>query len=462
MSNVARRGRRGVQLLLAMVVASTFLGPALPGETQEAPAVLGGFRGSAAASGMHARYNLGDILPLPPPVDIGAPDALATISSGPQTFARASVLDPGDLLANPDAILTLASPDYPAGSVPPYPFRITASSSLGAPTAESNPGPGLQARVNADQSGSGARATMPALDAPAVARVGSMTARTTTHTDGATVTVDARSDSSGINILGMITIDSVVTELSATSDGNETTFTGGTRVVGAKVFGLPVTIDADGIHQAPGSPTLLEGLFGQLTGPLDDLLASVGIHITLAGPVEVSSTRAGQRGSDGLRIDFELSDRTFPALAALIDAVPPLENPIPGAPSIEDLLVVARARHLVSIELGRGLVALEARPAATFAPATPLPTTAAPTLPPLTSGRPDLALPPAANVPTPPVAERPPALIAEVPEVPAGAGVGALVLLALLAHPFIGQLLARGCAAVLAPGRSESCPWEER
>jgi hypothetical protein len=40
--------------------------------------------------------------------------------------------------------------------------------------------------------------------------------------------------------------------------------------------------------------------------------------------------------------------------------------------------------------------------------------------------------------------------------------VGALVLLALLAHPFIGQLLARGCAAVLAPGRSESCSWEER
>lgn len=456
-----RRGRRPIKLLLAVLVASAFLGPALPGETQEAPAVLGGYRGSAAASGLHARYNAGGILPLPPPVDIGAPDALATIASGPQTFARASVLDPGDLLANPDAILALASPDYPAGSVPPYPFRITATSGLGAPTAESNPGPGLQARVHADESGSGARATMPALDAPAVARIGSMTARTTTHTDGTSVTVDARSDVSGIDILGMVTIDSVLTELSATSDGNETTFTGGTRVIGAEVFGLPVTIDADGIHQAPGSPTLLQGLFGQLTGSLNDLLAGVGIRITLAAPVELSGGSAGQLGSDGLRIDFELSEETFPALAALIDALPPLDNPIPGAPSVEDLLAVARARHLVSIELGRGLVALEARPPAPFGPVTSIPTPDPPARPPVTSGLPGIALPPA-PMPTPPAAERPPALIADVPELPAGAGVGALVLLALLAHPFFGQLVARGCAAVLAPGRSESCPWEER
>lgn len=302
---------------------------------------------------------------------------------------------------------------------------------------------------------------MPALDAPAVARIGSMTARTTTHTDGTTVTVDARSDVNGINILGVITIDSVVTDLSATSDGNETTFTGGTRVVGAEVLGLPVTIDQDGIHQAPGSPTLLQGLFGPTTSSVNDLLAGVGLRITLAGPVELSGGRAGQLGSDGLRIDFELSETTYPALAALIDAVPPLDNPVPGAPSIEDVLAAARARHLVSMELGRGLVSLEARPPASFAPFVPLP--APPTRPPVTSGAPfDFASPPAAPVPTSPVPERPPALIADVPELPAGAGVGALVLLALLAHPFIGQLLARACAAVLAPGGSESCSWEER
>jgi hypothetical protein len=371
------------------------------------------------------------------------------------------VLDPGDLLANPDAILALGSSDYPAGTLPPYPFRVTATSGLGAPTTESNPGPGLHARVNADESGSGARATMPALDAPAVARIGSMTARSTTRTDGTSVTVDARSDISGINILGLITIDSVLTELSATSDGNETTFTGGTRVVGAKAFGSPVTIDADGVHQAPGSPTLLQGVLGPLAGSLNDLLASVGIRITLSGPVEVSGGRAGQLGSDGLRIDFELSEATFPALSALIDAIPPLDSPIPGAPSVEDVLAAARARHLMSIDLGRGLVALEARPPASFGPVAPIPTPDLPTLPPVTSGLPGIALPPA-PVTAPPVVQRPPAPIANVPELPAGAGVGALVLLALLAHPFIGQLLARACAAVLAPGGSEFCSWEER
>ena len=38
----------------------------------------------------------------------------------------------------------------------------------------------------------------------------------------------------------------------------------------------------------------------------------------------------------------------------------------------------------------------------------------------------------------------------------------AVVLLALLASPFIGELLARLGAGVLAADRSEPCSWEER
>ena len=87
-----------------------------------APTAVGAFEGTAQASGLRAVYNPEGILPIPPPVDLSAPDALATIASGPSTFARASVADPGDLLANPDALLVQASPSYPAGAIPPVPL----------------------------------------------------------------------------------------------------------------------------------------------------------------------------------------------------------------------------------------------------------------------------------------------------------------------------------------------------
>ncbi|MGH9273610.1 MAG: hypothetical protein ACRDZU_03095, partial [Acidimicrobiales bacterium] len=206
---------------LALLACATLLGsgPAAPPAEAAPVAGLGGYQGRAAASGLHAFYTPQGLLPISSPVDLGAPDALATISSGPATFARASVADPGDLLANPDAFLSLASSDWESGTIPRYPFRVSASSGVGAPTAESAPAPGLNARVAANGDGSRAEATMPALDAPAVMNVGSMSSTATTTTDGATVTVHSRSVIDDVNILGVVTIESVVTDLTASSEG---------------------------------------------------------------------------------------------------------------------------------------------------------------------------------------------------------------------------------------------------
>lgn len=465
---VVTRGRGVIRVALGVVVAGTLVGPAAAGRAQGLPAPsLGGFQGVGAASGLHTLYNPANLLPIPPPVDIGAPDAYTTIASGPQTFARASVLDPGDLLANPDAFLSLASSSYRAGTLPAYPFRVSAESGVGAPTAESNPGPGLDARVSATGAGSTAEAVMPAASAPAVATVGSMTAHTTTETDGATVGVTARSEITGFNLLGVVRIDSVVTDLTATSDGTRTTFGGGTSVVGATVLGQAVTIDADGIHQARGSAPLLRGVVGSLTGSLNDILARIGIRVTVSGPVEVSDATAGQRGSDGLRIDMELSPRTLPQLAAVLKAVPPVDLPVKGAPTVGDVLALAKARHLVALELGRGLVSLAARPAVSFPSAEPF-TSPAPTGSGSVTGAPSFS---PASPPAPPGGDATPFIAApfasrpatrtSAPGAPIGAGVGALVLLALLASPFVGELLARLGGTVLGAGVGESCTWEE-
>jgi hypothetical protein len=453
---------RGARVVLGIVVAATLLDLAPPSaRAQEAaPAPLTGYQGSAAASGLHALYNPAGLLPVPPPVDLGAPDALATIASGPATFARASVLDPGDLLYSPDALLAQAAATYPAGTIPPYPFRISAASGSGAPVAESNPAPGLQARVEVGDGTSKATSSLPGIDAPGIATVGSMSALTTTETDGTSVTVHSRSEISSIDVLGLVKIGSVVTDLTATTTGDETELTGGTEVVRASILGQPVSIDADGIHATGGSP-LLGGLLGPIVTALNDALGRAGITITVSDPVVLGGEQPNELASYGLRIGLELSPQTLPALAALIDALPPIDSPIPGLPSIEDVLALAQARHLAAIEVGRGSVKLIGRTGADELPIVDVPS------PPSTGG---IALPPATgsfDVPptsggTAPQAPGPVDLPTEPVSIPEGYGVGALVLLVLLAMPFVGERLSRICAAVLATDRSTTCTWEER
>jgi hypothetical protein len=454
---VTRRARTALRVVLGIVAASSFLGgvpsPGAPSAAAQTATSLGGVQGRAAASGLYAIYAPVGLLPISPLAEIGAPDALATMASGPTTFARASVLDPGDILANPDAVLALASPDYPAGSIPPYPYRVSATSGVGEPTAESNPAPGLNARVAVDATGSSARANLPRFDAPAFATTGTIKSTATTKNDGATATMTARTVISDLNVLGILVIDSIVTDVKATSMGVETKLEGGTTVTGASVLGRPVRIGAEGIEGTSGG--------------LNDVLERAGIHVTLAAPIAQAGGTSGQLASTGLRIDLELSERTVPAITALTALVPPLESPIPGAPSVEDLVAAARARHLVTIELGRASVALTARPAIVFGtpaapavtPRRPVRAAPVPAQPSALVGAPSVPLAPAPVVS--PGAPTVPTATSDVPQTTFAAGIGALVLLALLAQPFAGNRLARLASAILADDAG-ACPREKR
>src|SRR3546814_4128310 len=63
---------------------------------------------------------------------------------------------------------------------------------------------------------------------------------------------------SGFSLLDVLKIESIVTDITVSSTGEETTVTGGTTVAGATLLGLPATIDAEGIHvdreAAPSDP----------------------------------------------------------------------------------------------------------------------------------------------------------------------------------------------------------------
>jgi hypothetical protein len=443
---------------LGLVAAATLLGTgpgARPADAQ-APAptrTLVGIQGSAAATVLRAMYNPEGLLPVGTILELGIPDALATISSGPTTFARAAAADPGDLLANPDALLQ-ASGQAP-GTLPAWPFRISATSSVGEPTAELSPAPGIDTRVSADATGSFAQATMPAFTAPAILTAGSAASTATTTTDGATVTVIARSELTGIDLLGLLHIESVVTELTAVTDGAATTTSGGTVVTGTTLAGQPVTIDSEGISGTqPG------------IAAANDALEALGIRVTAASPPPGGEPVAGQLTSAGLRIDFELSQETFPIIGEILDVIPPLPPIAPGAPSGDDVLAAARARNLVSLGIGGASVSLSAR--------TPTPRTA-----PVAPGAP--AAPAATPTPAPPSEALRPSAVASPPSPPSLAaaapiasdaapvsapvnglaqGIGALAVLALLVQPFVGDKLAKAAALLTDDGPADSCPRE--
>lgn len=466
--------RRALVGVAFAMLASVLLGPAAvaaraqeagEGEPADPAAALGGYEGRAASSGLQVFYTPEGALPVPSLAEVGAPDALATISSGPTTFARGSAADPGDLLANPDALLTLGFPGYPQGTLPAYPYRATATSGFGEPRAESYPAPGLGARVSAEPTEATAEATMPRADASAIATFGSMTSLSTTKIDGSKVTVRARTTVSDFKILDVVVIDSIITELTATSDGTEPKLTGGTTVSGASVLGRPVTIDSDGVHAEPGRPSPIPGV-GGLGGDLNKVLADAGIRVTLVGPVREQGDAAGQLSSSGVRIDFELSQRTVPALAALseLPSLPPL---VPGAPSADDLIVAAQARHLARLEVARGLVSLASTGGAeidsgvldSLTPDSALPV-ADPALG--TSGPLDVGtLGQQSTTPGSSTTNERRVATVRGPRVPLGTGIGALALLLAFAQPFIGARIARMTSTVLAAD-DVACPWEER
>lgn len=439
--------RRGWAAIgLGIVAASTLLGGSARADEGS---TLAGYQGRAAASGLHAFYNPEGLLPVGSLVDVGAPDALATVASGPTTFARASIADPGDILANPDAVLALADPSYPTGSVPPYPYRVSATSGAGEPRAESNPAPGLSARVEAGPGGSTARATGPAADAPKFASVGAITSLATTVVEDSSVTAHARTQVSGFDLFGIVKIESVVSDVEAVATGATPKLTGGTTITGVTVLDKPATIDASGLH--------VDG-----ADALGQRLADAGIRITLPGRVAQAGGTAGQLAATGLRVDIEVSQRTAPLLSQLADLLPSFDNPLPGAPSADDLAQLLRAKHVTALEVGGATVSLSATKATDLADVGDLDVgapldgvTGAPV------GFDTLGAAPGAVDAGRSAAVRP-SLAKSTPGASIGAGIGALALLALLAQPFAGARLARGVASVLAADDADTCPREAR
>lgn len=481
MSNRRLRPRIVFRALLGLVAMSTLVVGPQAGAQEDTGAGLGGFQGTAGAYGMKGFYfPEGSGLPLGEFVDVGVPDAFATIATGPATFARASVADPGDLVANPNALIGAADPNAPR--TPEYPYRISAGSTSGEPEDRVTPAPGLESSVEATDRGSIAMSSAGATEAPALVTTGPITTTADTSTDGSTVSVHSRTEISSIEVLDVLTFESVVIDVTATSDGETTTVEGGTTVGDAFVLETPVVVDSDGVHPEEGEeePTVpvvgdvVDSLLGggggdgeeEQTGVLSTL-EEAGLTVSVAKPRKHEVDGAAGLAATGLRIDFAFSDETVPLLSDLFDALPPLENPVPDAPGVEDAIALIEANNMFAVEFGGAYVDLGARPGFEFEPSTPsiasspvstpsmnTGTSSSPSNPPSTgSSAPtsQAAAPAPSSTPATPASSSPASL---------SAGIGAMALAALILQPLIGDRIARAAGAILGADQPDFCPRE--
>lgn len=400
-----RRSRSGLVGLLAgaALLGAGATGPSARAQEEAAPSqtgevLFGTYDLEARGVGLQTRYEIEGLLPGGSPVlDLTIPETLARFSSGPSGYGLASLAYPGGLLINLPSLMEQTGGD--ASQVPPYPIKAEAFFPSGPTEVDASQGGGEQ-RVVTGQLGVEAAGAFPKVEAGPAVEIGSLTSASRSAIEDGKAISRTRVELGDVNVLGgVVTIESVVTDLVAAHDGKAGAADGGTRVSGLRFLGLDAAFTEDGLVlteappvAGPGAPLgdLLDPLAGplrdalgpvqdalaevldQTTPQVDDLLARAGITIRLNQPEDVAvASGAITRESQGLEITFTYAGREQQQLADLINSVPdelkPSLGPIPFP------LAFFAENHLSGISLAPATVRSLAAPPFTVPPLPDLP-----------------------------------------------------------------------------------------
>lgn len=493
--SLARRRR----LLAGLVAGASLLGLGGGGTTARAQedtdeqltgeAMFGAYQLDATGTGVQVRYDIQGLLPGGAPViDLTIPQTVTRFGSGPLGYGLAGLAYPGPLLANLGTLM--AQTGFGAeDSVPPWPIKAEAFYPTGPTDVDESVGPAVQ-RVVSDDFGVQAQGIFPAVEADPVLVIESISAASRSVMEGEAAVSRSRVVLGGVKVLGgLITIDSLVTDLVAAHDGTTGSTSGGTTAAGVKFLGLAASLTEDGLVlaeapplQGPAGPLgdLLDPLIGplnELTAPvrdlvsqvldqavpqLNDLLANAGLSISLVEPHETqAASGAAVRTASGLSINLTYEGKEQLALGQLIDSIPP--DLRPGLGPIPNPISFLVENHIADVTLGAGSVS------ALATPQFPMPDVVGDPAPPVDAGpgfSVDLGdpgfstpLPALPEAPAAPDTGRSPAAPATEPasNTTDGAVPAILVALAILASPLFGLGSSRLADNVLAPV-STSCP----
>jgi hypothetical protein len=386
------------RVLLAGLLAAVALVPtastAQP-QTLEplAPPTLSGYDVQGRAGGLVVAYDIPGRLPLSPLVDVAVPDAQSSVGVGPAGSAIASLGYPGPLLLSLDTVFAqFGGIENP---LPPYPFIVRAPTSTGTAVLDTTSVPGGRMEAIADGGRAAAQAVLPAKSTLPVLDLGTVDARSETTVAGGAATSHVRVQVDGIEIPGLLSVDSLVTDLEVSSNGEAVTQAGTTKLAGVRVLGREAVIDGNGIRftkaeasavakllapLADGLGPLVDGLAPLLDGlgpategigailqgdptGLQKVLEESGISVRLAQPRFTGTGSAGTLDGAGLVVAFDadLDETPLAQLVALFDLLPPLPE-VPGLPlQPTDLVAAIRARHVGQLGIAAGRASVTAK-----------------------------------------------------------------------------------------------------
>lgn len=211
------------------------------------------------------------------------PEATSTLRNGPLGKGVAAIVWPGALAADVGSLIITAS----NGQVPDQarmlndPVRAVAETNTSHETASYDSVPGTSMHATAKAQKSTADASVESSQVTPVGTFGKTTGSSVVELTGPSqATASGHSKASDINLGGVLKIDSVTSDVVATTDGTTGKATGKTVVSGMTIAGQPVTVDGDGVHVAGNSPLPVQ----VAQAAVNTALAGAGMKILLGPP----------------------------------------------------------------------------------------------------------------------------------------------------------------------------------
>ena len=358
-------GRRSLYLAAATTLAlgGALGGTALLATGALADTTLGGFTVSSVAEASTVTYEQPNLpVPATPTLELDEGYAATTDNYGPTGNAIASVLYPGQVVANAGPQLATIVPGAPLPPAPTWPVQAattfpqtpsssddqpgvtmesssaktgnTATADIGSPPSSSGSGsggsgsglPGGSNPLGGLGATSGSSSPSPAA-ASAVGTVRSIAATSSSTAVGPAATATATATDHGISLLGgLVTIASVTSTAAAISNGTTATLTGATKLSDVEVGGQKVTVDGSGVHAASSSTPP-----NPLLPTAQSLLGQLGITMTVTKPTDSVTGSQASRLLDGLRIQIDLTtlDKQAQTFSALIPPSVTAQLPLP-------------------------------------------------------------------------------------------------------------------------------------
>lgn len=298
---VARRhSRRNGGIGFAAVALTLFAaGPASTG-AQAVGEDFGGYQAAGFAEVMGFHPVVPGFTVVEEPFSGQVSLAVANLATGGSAFSRASTAWPGDLPGNLGSLLGAAAP-VPV-PVPNYPIKAEAREFDGTKTFDA---PGVTVRAEGSPAAARATAENGAVRLPGVYEMGQSSGVGFSKIEPGRVSSEGVARIQDLKV-GVLSIDSIMSVATASTDGTKAVTGGNLVVTGAKVIAspgqeFPVTIDTKGVKAAgQGVPGV------DPNAQVAQLLAASGLTVRTLGNDSSNTGSEATRGTGGLQITMKI------------------------------------------------------------------------------------------------------------------------------------------------------------